>query len=145
MTSDLASHEDSTAVRRFFFRGSWGLESPVEVMAWWERRRLTYNAVVGAAGVATLTAVNVLVALGPGGRAPGLPPFAVIVAYATAANLAFTGGWIAELSLRRHFGRRTGTLGAALFRYGFVFAAGVTLLPIGFAAVDLIARVLRSI
>jgi hypothetical protein len=47
-----------TALTRFFFDAVYAPRSAWSVVGWWERRRSTYNLVVGAAGLVTLTAVN---------------------------------------------------------------------------------------
>ena len=43
-----------TAVERWFFTPLYYPRSPLQVIGWWERRRLMYNVSVGVAGVLTL-------------------------------------------------------------------------------------------
>ena len=45
------------------------------------------------------------------------------------ANVCYTGGWMAELWLRKSLGRDTETVGPALFRYGFAFSSGIDAFP----------------
>jgi len=118
-----------TAVERYFFtplyypRGAW------PVVRWWESRRVVFNAVVGCAGllsVATMMGVT---------RLPPHPTFAPfpwigIVAYAVLANLSYSLGPLADLTLRRLLGDRAPAVATVLLRYGFVFSVGLTLLPI---------------
>jgi hypothetical protein len=122
-----------TALTRFLFRAPEIRDSPGEVIAWWEARRLPYNVAVGACGTATVAALQLMSLVTPGSH-PG-PPLLLVVAYGICANVAYTSGWMAELVLRRWFGSRTSIVGAALFRYGFVFSLGLTLLPIAIGAV----------
>jgi hypothetical protein len=66
-----------------------------------------------------------------------------VVAYAVLANIAYTLGPAADILLRRLFGDRGHVLGPVLFRYGFVFSVGLTLLPIALAGLSWIARLLH--
>jgi hypothetical protein len=129
-----------SAARRFLFRETGQVESPAEVVGWWEKRRLAYNAAVGAAGLTSLVAIHAAI---PG---PGGPPLVAIAMYALAANVMYTGGWMAELALLRPlFGRRTPVVGATLFRYGFAFAVGLTLIPVPVAVTSLVFRAIAAI
>ncbi|MGQ0650168.1 MAG: hypothetical protein ACT4P7_21665 [Gemmatimonadaceae bacterium] len=138
----LPDDDRETAVRRFLFSEASTAETPGQVVGWWERRRLPYNLAVGTAGIASLIAINVIGMVGP---EPELvaPPLIAIVAYAGLANVMYTSGWVAELLLRPIFGRKTPVVGAAMFRYGFVFSVGLTLLPIAIAGIDFGFRVLK--
>ena len=140
MADDLTPFDDPeppSAARSFFFRDA-GLPATGETIRWWEKRRLTYNVAVGAAGLGTLAVTNLLFFVAGGG--PVRPPLLFFAVYGALATLFYTGGWVAELVLRRLFGRRTPVVAAALFRYGFAFAVGVTLLPIPVAIIGLVAR-----
>ena len=68
------------------------------------------------------------------------PPLLAVVVYAVIANCFFTCGWVAELMLRPVFGRRTGTVGATLFRYGLAFSVGITLIPAGLSALQVLVH-----
>ncbi|MBV6522775.1 MAG: hypothetical protein MNPFHGCM_02925 [Gemmatimonadaceae bacterium] len=132
-----------TALTRFFFRER-SLEptTAAQTIAWWESRRLPFNMAVGATGLITLAAVNLLVALPP--HANILPWQANLIApavYGTLANIAYTSGWMAELGIRRWLGDEVEPAGPALFRYGFAFSIGLTLLPTGLALVGWLARI----
>jgi hypothetical protein len=99
--------------------------SPWTVVRWWEQRRLAFNAAVGAAGIVTLGVCALLI---------GLPPLQIIVpfvlGYALVANLCYSVGALADLAARRIGGLEYAVVGPTLFRYGFVFSVGLTLLPI---------------
>lgn len=135
----LSSDTDFSSARRFLFRDSYALETPSQVVSWWEKRRLAFNIAVGVTGLFSVTAL-VLSEFLASGRLPGGPPPIAIIAYGVLANVLYTTGWVAELLLRPVFGHRTGTVGAALFRYGLAFSVGLTLLPSGFAVVSLVIR-----
>jgi hypothetical protein len=136
---------DSSAVRRFMFRDSVVVQSPGEVVGWWERRRLPYNVAVGATGLLSIGVVNALGAIGPDASGWGWPPLVAMAVYGVAANVMFTGGWVAELALRPIFGRRSGTVGATIFRYGLAFSVGLTTLPMAAAVFNLGFRIVKAI
>ena len=118
--------------------------SPAAVIGWWERRRVRFNLVVGMAGVVTLTAINLLNVLPPGSR--GLVFFpAPILAYAFLANLFYTSGWALELAFNAWWRDDPPAVGPVLFRQGLLFSVGLTLLPIGIAALDWTFRLLRTV
>ncbi len=105
----------------------------VGIVTWWESRRLLYNAIVGAAGLVTLTVIAIAALVAPDGNGPsGLGPRALlpILAYAALANVCYTLGPIIELTLERVWKDRLLPIGPALFRQGLAFSIGLTLLPI---------------
>lgn len=130
-----------TALTRFFFDTVYAPHGAWPVIRWWERRRYAYNLAVGGAGLLTLGALNLFALLPPHGSLMGIPLIPV-AAYAVLANLAFTAGPIADLLIRRAWGNGYAPVGPALFRYGFVFSVGLTLLPIPLAAVEWVVRLL---
>jgi hypothetical protein len=75
---------------------------------WWETRRIPFNLIVGIAGIFSCIGASVVVLasyfLGVGDfDLPDPPLFAIfgIIFYAIAANVCFTGGWVAELAIRK--------------------------------------------
>jgi hypothetical protein len=135
---------DTTSnLRSLLFRDSYRVESPSEIIQWWERRRIPFNIAVGTTGLVSLTFLGVLGSIGPQANDQMLPPAIAVIVYAIGANLAYTGGWITELLLRPIFGPQTGTVGATIFRYGLAFSVGLTALPIGLSIVAFCARVLE--
>ena len=62
---------------------------------------------------------------------PDPPIFAVVavVFYAVAANVCFTGGWVAELIVRRTWPNESDGFATLSFTLGLGFAMVVTLLP----------------
>ncbi len=103
------------------------VRSPLRVVQWWESRRLSYNAIVGVAGLATLAYVNAIELIMGGGWFP--VHWLVVVAYGIGANLCFTLGWVVENAAERWLKRPVYGLGPALFRHGLVFSVGLTILP----------------
>jgi len=103
------------------------LRSPLRVVHWWESRRLPFNIIVGATGLATLVYANLLslVVL----RHWFLMPWQVVVAYGLAANVCYTFGSVTEMLAERWLKRPVYGLGPALFRHGLVFSIGLTLFP----------------
>lgn len=109
-------------LERTFFSPLYRPSGALDVVKWWESRRVTYNAWVGAAGVLTITMG--LVTGNPG------PPIALPIVYGLAANIFYSFGAPLDLLLRRGLGYRGGAVGPVLFRYGFFGSVGLTLLPI---------------
>jgi hypothetical protein len=133
-----------TAIEKYFFTPIYHPRSAIGVIRWWESRRLLYNASVGAAGVTSLGVMALL-----GSLPPHPLPFDMgilligVPVYGLLANLGFTVGAPADLLLRRFLGERAAAAGPVLFRYGFVFSVGLTLLPIPAAVIDWVLRFLR--
>lgn len=138
---------EPSALRHFLFREASDSPAALDVVRWWEGRRLRYNLIVGATGLFTLASVTLMSVIGP--RHPGPPPAAFLfvpVIYGLVANVMYTTGWVAELLvLRKLFGRKTPVVGATLFRYGLAFSVGLTLLPNVIFGYDLAIRLVRWI
>lgn len=103
------------------------VRSPLRVVQWWESRRLSYNAIVGVTGLATLAYVNAIELIMGGGWFT--VHWLAVVAYGIGANLCFTLGWAVENVVERWLKRPVYGLGPALFRHGLVFSVGLTILP----------------
>ncbi|MEO7962924.1 MAG: hypothetical protein ABIT38_03345 [Gemmatimonadaceae bacterium] len=116
-----------SALTRYFFHTSLDRPSTWETIEWWESRRIVYNLVVGGAGLFTLAWGN-FVWFAASGTLLGTP-WQAPLAYGVAANICYTMGWPIELWLGRYLGNNTPRVGATIFRYGFVFSIGLTLLP----------------
>jgi hypothetical protein len=129
-----------SALTRYFFHTVYYPASPWSVVAWWESRRASYNLAVGGAGLVSLTVVGVLGALPPW---PALP--IVVAVYALLANLCYSLGAVADLVARHVGGPDWAPVGPTLFRYGFVFSIGLTLLPIPMSVLGTIVELLRAL
>ncbi|OGW45503.1 MAG: hypothetical protein A2X57_05445 [Nitrospirae bacterium GWD2_57_8] len=104
------------------------------VIAWWEVRRIPYNLIVGAAGVATsilafLSAVLAEHVTGIPAGLPDPPIFALfgILIYAVLANACYTGGWIAEILVAKVWGESGRSFGVISFALGLFFSVLFTL------------------
>jgi hypothetical protein len=105
--------------------------SPVTLLLWWERRRPTYNLIVGGAGLVTLTALHVLSWLPP--HVSFDAPWTLVILYGVCANIWYTMGFAIEALLERLWGEDVAPVGPTLFRHGLVFSVGLTLFPIAVA------------
>ena len=129
-----------TALTRFFFRAPYSAPSTGEIVRWWESRRPLYNLAVLVAGVTSLASVFVVeLFLGEGA---GKIPWGGIVVYGLLANLLYTLGPITDTIVMRTWGRDYSEVGPTLFRYGFVFAVGLTLLPVALSALRVILGII---
>jgi hypothetical protein len=128
-----------TAIEKYFFTPLYYPRSPWSVLRWWEARRLVFNVWVGGAGLISLGFVTVLSRLPPHPIAMSIP-WRVVVVYAVLANAFYSLGPVADILLRRLFGERAPAVGPVLFRYGFVFSVGLTLLPIAVASLSWVVR-----
>jgi hypothetical protein len=106
------------------------------VIDWWEQRRPWFNLVVGCTGIITCVLMVLCGFLSEPlvGEAIGLPDpvfagFFGVVAYAIAANICYTAGWVAEVMISRSQKRSATAFGLKAFRYGLRFSVVVTFLP----------------
>jgi hypothetical protein len=99
-----------------------------------------YNVSVAAAGVLTLSVAVALGVLPSPGTMPG--EFMGVLLYGLLANVCYSMGPVADLVLRRILGIRAPDIPPVLFRYGFVFSVGLTLLPIPLMVAGTIAQFL---
>lgn len=127
MVDDLAA--PPTAVERFFFTPLYYPRGPLQVIGWWERRRLAFNLSVGAVGVLSLASA-LFVSPGPDSAMRDFGFVGAAIVYGLAANVCYTFGWMADLTLRRWLGTRAADVAPVMLRYGFVFSLGLTALPI---------------
>jgi len=135
---DVELNQSGTAVERWFFTPLYYPRGPLQVIGWWERRRLMYNVSVGAAGVLTLAVGAALGVLPLPGTMPG--EIMGVILYGLLANVCYSMGPVADLVLRRILGIRAPDVAPVLFRYGFVFSVGLTLLPIPLMVAGTIAQ-----
>ena len=133
-----------SALTHYFFDSVYHPRSAWTVIEWWESRRAVYNLVVGTAGLMSL-GVAIGLALLPPHPAVVRIPWSVIVVYGALANVAYTVGPLADLAIRRRWGHSYASIGPALFRYGFVFSVGLTLLPIPLAILSWGIRALHAL
>lgn len=115
------------ALTEFLFAAPAPRSTPA-IIAWWERRRLAYNAWVGGAGLVSLGTVGLFNAL-VGGE--GMFPEALVLAavFGGMANLCYCFGPATEILFEKLWGRRVLPAGPTLYRMGLTFSVGLALLP----------------
>lgn len=107
-----------------------------DMIGWWEARRIPFNLIVGSAGLLSVMVMGVVATgssllfksdLG----LPDPPLFALfgVVIYGIMANVCFTGGWLAELVVRRVWPREADRFATLSFSLGLVFSVLLTLAP----------------
>jgi hypothetical protein len=131
-----------SAVTKFFFRAPTTETTSWSIVLWWESRRMAYNLVVGAAGVTTIGLATLFAILPPHPIRFTLP-WELVLVYGVGANVCYTAGPILDLAICRAWGDGYTAVGPTLFRYGFAFSLGLTLLPIPLAAGSWVIRSLQ--
>ncbi len=108
-------------------------DSPHDVIAWWETRRLPFNLIIGAYGAVCLVIYFVALTtsghLGPGEDA--IEPLALIAA-PFVANALYTLGWIVELTYRSIEHGVSPRFGPRLFKLGLTLGLFLITLPTAF-------------
>ncbi len=119
-----------------------------EIIAWWESRRIPYNLIVAATGIAScaivlLTAFVTENQIGDAIGLSGSPLFEIlaVLIYGIMANACFTGGWILEMLSRRIWGDRAEAFGEIAFTWGTLGSIVLTLIPAIFIAIVGIYRI----
>ncbi len=110
-----------------------------QIVKWWEKRRLGYNAVLAGCGMGTVAMA--LLTLNPplevlrAVAVPGLP-FMIL------ANVCYTLGWVVESFLHKIWGRGLLPAGPALFRAGLTLAVGLSfVVPVIMIVIVFVARI----
>ena len=136
---DLAPGPRTSLISELLFPLPAVRRTPIGILTWWESRRLIYNVIVGATGIATLGVIAAISVIPPG--VPHLvPPIQAIVAYGLLANVCYTFGAFVEIGLQSLWKDRVLPVGPALFRQGLSFSVGLTALPIIIASITWVAR-----
>lgn len=127
MTNKDSSLPAMSALTEFLFAAPASRSTPA-IIAWWERRRLAYNAWVGAAGLVSLGAVGFYDALSGG---EGIFPEALIAAavFGGTANICYFFGPATEFLFEKLWGRAVLPTGPLLYRMGLTFSVGLALFP----------------
>ncbi len=130
------------------FQRTESLETPWQIISWWEKRRAAYNLIVGAVGLLTclLTACIAFYFERNFGEAIGLPDppiFALlgIIFYGVTANVCYTSSWLFELIAKLVWKERARHFGEITFTLGIIFSALITFLP---AVVFFVVLVVKS-
>jgi hypothetical protein len=119
----------------------------LQIILWWEARRLFFNIVVGIAGLITVctllfSAMMAEKLVSEPIDWPNPPIFAIIgvVLYAIGANVCYTAGWLAELISREVWGDTVKSFAEISFTLGIIFSFLLTLLPGALALFAVLAR-----
>lgn len=112
-----------------------------EIYLWWERRRLGYNAIVGATGLFSLAVIRIMTLLPPDPHP--MMPLALPLAFGIGANVFYFLGPITEIAIFRLWGRKTLPTGPVLFRMGLTFSVGLAFMPTFIAFLDYGVRLLK--
>jgi hypothetical protein len=129
-----------TALTRILFPLPDYRRTPLTLLGWWESRRLTFNLIVGGAGLVTLTVIGLVSLLPPRQTLPAGFPWLGVIVYGVLANVCYSCGWLAEVAMRAVWREEAPYAGPALFRQGLSFAVGLTLLPIPLAVLSWVVR-----
>ncbi len=118
------------------------------IFAWWERRRLAYNAIICAGGSVSLAGIAGVSLLHGNGLAMAdvatvlQGVFVILVA----ANILYLLGPVTESLAHKLWGREVRPIGPHLFRAGLIFSVGLTfLLPTILVGFQLVLLLLRGI
>jgi hypothetical protein len=110
--------------------------SPRQIIVWWERRRLLFNALLLAIGVLSVVGfVFVMDKVQPPGN-DGQESFGLIVgvlAYAFVANVCYTMGWVNELRERKLAPDHARSNARFLYKAGMWFSCLLTTAPFWYA------------
>lgn len=119
------------------------------VIKWWELRRIPYNLIVGICGAFTciVTVLVPTIASAEFGEPLGLPDPPIlavlgVILYAIAANVCYTGGWVAELVVRAIWNGKSRDFAQISFILGLLFSVALTLAPAAILSSALIIRLL---
>jgi len=133
-----------SALTRLLFPAPAEVRTTASIFRWWESRRLTFNLIVGATGVVTVAAMNLIALLPPISMHLGVF-WPAIILYGFFANLFYSFGFVTEAAMQRAWHEETPRVGPALFRQGLVFSVGLTLFPIALMGIGWGVQVLRWI
>lgn len=114
------------------------------ILRWWEARRLRYNLLVGASGLASLVAVRLVTWLPPDPRTL-LFDWRPVVVFGVLANVCYTLGPTVEIALHKLWGNTVLPAGPALFRMGLTFSVGLAFFPALLVGMDWAYRVLQAL
>jgi hypothetical protein len=121
-----------------------------DTIAWWERRRLAYNLLIGATAIVCF-AIYCVSITSTGVLEPGediVEPVALMAAplVVILINICYTAGWLVDAPLRSFFPSLSSRFTSRLFLLGFVFSLFVVSFPavfwVGYRLLQLI-HVLR--
>jgi hypothetical protein len=105
-----------------------------DIIRWWEVRRIPYNLLVGAVGLASVAVFDVAGnSMVPPGQDAIEPPalWLAIIAYGVACNVAYALGWIGEIYFFQHSREAGLVFRKRAFPAGLILSCVVPTLPVG--------------
>jgi hypothetical protein len=105
---------------------------PYDAIAWWERRRISFNAILlvtGACSVGIIEGVGALLVRPGDDVVEPLALIAGVIVFAIAANACYTLGWITELLWSRGDTARTEGIRPTIYRRGLLLSVAVAAAP----------------
>jgi hypothetical protein len=107
-----------------------------EVIGWWEARRIPFNLIVGIAGLLSCVLIGI-VGVGSfflfnsdfGSSGSPLGTVFLVFFYGIAANIFFTGGWVAELIVRKLWPVQADRFATLTYSLGVTFSVLLTVAP----------------
>ena len=110
------------------------------IVRWWESRRLAFNVCVGAAGLVSLGAVNLITLLSDLGPIDG--QWIGVAVFGVLANVCYLLGPTLEVAAQKLWGEKLLPVGPTLFRMGLTFSVGLALFPALLVSLFWVARVI---
>ena len=126
--------DKKTGFLRWLFTPPSEPTSSGDAVAWWERRRIPYNLIVGAVAIVAFIIYCVAITC-TGVLQPGediIEPLALIAAPIIAPiviNICYTAGWLLDAPLRSFVPSLSPRFTSRLFAAGFAFSLFVVSLP----------------
>jgi hypothetical protein len=108
------------------------------VIAWWEIRRMYYNALLLIVGVASVLAFELIMGKAIPTGEDAIEPMALILIvplYAIMANLCYTLGWVVELTSGTNDRSAARNRARWMYRVGMWFSVALTTAPFWYACV----------
>lgn len=107
-----------------------------QVIGWWEARRIPFNLIVGIAGLVSCIVIGVvgvgsffLLGNDLGSLGSPLASLFIVFIYGIAANVFFTGGWVAELIIRKFWPVQADRFATLTYALGVTFSVLLTVAP----------------
>jgi len=102
------------------------------IIAWWEKRRIVYNLAMIVPGVVGLIFVLIVIPLNLTQEAAiddDFVPLLAVFLGGIAANICYTGGWLAEIIARRLWQHKAEHFGPIAWSLGMGFSIALCFLP----------------
>ena len=141
-------------MNRSLFQRPVGVTSSLQIISWWEYRRIPFNIIVGVTGILTCVFLTIeeiffedklggsIIGTGGSPLIIGFGIMGIIAAYGIVANICYTCGWMSELLARYLWREEAEHFGKITFVFGLLFSVFLTLSPIVISAVLILVNVL---